>query len=524
MAAMRLCSRLTVFVLMVLLAASVAAKGASPQEALPQEEKRAVRLQGDARTVFAQLGELFSVRVVVDEELPPRPVRLRLAEADFTTALRLAAELASAFWVEFDDGTVLVAANTPDKHRQYDRQVVHTFSLAGSKPEELAERVRLLREIFEMRQIQADPRTNTFTVQDTPERLALAAQMLEQLRREPGQVLVEALLLEVDRERARRLGLLPPQQITVIHLGSQFLDLARTEKLIDIIRPLLERGLIPETFLGVSVQTLLALLAADPSLLESALPPFILFGGGATPFVANLPGATLNLLELASVARSMRRVSLRARHGEEATLFVGERVPVVTATFIPFPFPEIPGVPKPGEGAPAIPGLTYEEVGLKLAARPQLHEAGEVSLRIKLALRAVTGANLNDIPVFSNRVLEQTARLKAGEAMLLSGLLSETPEKVRQGMPGLGRLPGLGYLFSRRETRVRETELLVLLTARIVRVPEPEPAAVRPLYVGTQARFSPLGPPPAAPAVPPQPQGSALPPQPSQKTRTFRIG
>ncbi|MFQ5816712.1 MAG: type II secretion system protein GspD [Terriglobia bacterium] len=495
--------------LLALLGRGIPAAAAGLEEKpSPGVEKRvAVRLAGDARRVFVALGELYGVRVVVDEEFPARWVRLRLAEADFDTALRLAAQVANAFWISLADGTILVAANTPEKHRQYEPQVLQTFSLAGSTPEELAETVRLLREVLDMRRIRADTRTNTFTVRDTPERLALAARLLAELRRDPGEVLVEALLLEVDRERARRLGILPPQQAIIVHLGTGFVDFADLASLIDALQALLGRSQIPEALRGVSLDTLLGELAADPNLLKAALPPFVLLGGGATTFAATLPGATLNLLDLASVTRSLRRVSLRARHRQEATLFVGERFPVVLATFSSIFFPRVVlELIQQGLFVPPIPAVQYEELGLRLTAEPHLHTAGEVTLRIKLDIRTLTPTTLNTIPIFSNRVIEQTVRLKAGEVLLLSGMRSQTQEEIREGTPGLGRLPGLGQLFSRRARRMRETELLVLLRPRILRPSRLDRAAPRALYVGTEARLSPLGAVPATPTTPRPPQ------------------
>ncbi|MFQ5925829.1 MAG: type II secretion system protein GspD [Terriglobia bacterium] len=493
--------------LLALLGKGIPAKAAGFAENLsPRGEKRVgVRLAGDARRVFAQLGELYGVRVVVDAEFPARPLRLRLAEADFDTALRLAAEVANAFWIALDDGTIFVAANTPEKRRQYEPQVMQTFSLAGSTPEELAETVRLLREVLDMRRIRADTRTNTFTVRDTPERLAVAARLLAELRREPGEVLVEALLLEVDRERARRLGILLPQQVTVVHLGAGLVDFAQLQSLLDTLGPLLEGGQIPAALRGVSLDTLLEALAADPSLLKGALPPFVLFGGGATTFAATLPRATLNLLDLASVTRSLRRISLRARDREEATLFVGERFPVVLATFASLFFPqEVLDLIQQGLFVPPVPAVQYEELGLKFTAEPYLHPAGEVTLRIKLDIRALTPATLNTIPIFSNRVIEQTVRLKPGEALLLSGVRSKTEEETREGTPLLAQLPGIGHVFSRRARRKRETELLVLLRPRILRSARRDRAARRALYIGTEARFSPFGRMPTAPPTTPR--------------------
>jgi len=513
----------TGFLLFVLWWPSVSA-AVAPYDAcrLPVTEKQAqLNLQGDARTVFVQLGQMYQVRIVVDEEFPAKKLTLRLSEADFAIALKLATELANAFWVQLDERTFLIAANTLEKRRQYEPQAVQTFSLAGSSAEELAEVVRLLREVFDMRRIQPDTSTQTFTVRDTPERLALASELIAQLRAQRGEALVEALLLEVDREGARRLGLLPPQQATIIHLGTGLVDLAQAESLIEILQPLLERGLIPEAFAGVSLQTLLAALSMGPEALEAVLPPFILFGGGATTFAANLPGAALNLVDLASVTRSLRRVSVRARHAEEASFFVGERFPVVTAMFSSLYFrPEIAELTRQGFLVPLVPAVQYEELGLRLTVRPYLHAGGEVTLNLKLDLRALTGTSLNTIPVFSVRTLEQAARLKAGETLLLSGFLGVAREEVRQGMPLLGSLPVIGHLFRRRELRQRETELLLLLTPHILRPSVLDRPAPRALYIGTEAQFSPFGQVSVAPIPPAPVQPSAPPPaQVPQPTR-----
>jgi len=496
------------FLLLVLLWPGVTAAVASDQIAdLPVTKKEAqLRLQGDARAVFEQLGEIYQVRLLVDEDFPAKKLTLKLTEVDFATALKLATELANAFWVRLDERTFLIAANTPEKRRQYEPQLVQTFSLAGSSPEELAEVVRLLREVFDMRRIQPDARTQTFTVRDTPERLALASELVAQLRGERGEVLLEALLIEVDRERARRLGLLPPQQAAMVHLGVGLVDFEQAKSLIEILRPLLERGLIPEAFLGVSLQTLLGALSMDPAALQAALPPFILFGGGATTFAATLPGATLNLMDIASVTRSLRRVSLRAHHAEEASILVGERFPVVMATFSSLFYPpEVLELIKRGLFIPPVPAVQYEDLGLRFSARSHLHAGGEVTLNLKLELRALTAASLNAIPILSIRTIEQSARLKAGETLLLSGFLGETREEVHRGTPLLGSIPVIGHLFSRREPQRHDTELLLLLTPHILRPAVLDRAGLRTLYAGPEPRFSPAGPGPVAPAPPAQP-------------------
>lgn len=476
-----------------------------------------VHLEGPAPVVFVQLGKLFGVRVRVETDLPARPLRLELRQVDFPAALRVATQLAGAFAAEQPDGSLLIAADTLENRARYLPQVEKTFFLPGRTPEELTDAVRLLRELLDMRRIRTDPRSNSFTVRDTPFRLAVAEQLLAQLQEPPGEVWVDALVLEVNRDEAQQLGVLPPDQAVAVHLGAGALVAQRTDvaSLLQTLQRLLQLGVLPEA--------VISRITVDPATLKALLPPFLLFGGGGTTYATLLPGAQLNLLRLATVTRSLRRFSLRARDGEEASLFAGDRFPIVFTTFSSsFISPLEQELRQRGIFLPPVPAVRYEELGLRLTVEPRLHSGHEISLKVKLEQKALTGRDFNGIPVLSNRTLEQQMRLREGESLLVAGLQARTREVIGTGTPGLGAAPLIGHLFRRTAPRTQETELLVLLTPRIVRLPAPERAALRPLYIGTEREFAPagvaLGGEPLAPAAPlptrePQPQPRPQPPQ-----------
>lgn len=470
---------------------------------LPQTEPREVRLDGPAPTVFQQLGNLYQVELRVEPEFPPRRLRLHLTEADFATALRVAARLAGAFWVVQPDGTVLLAEDTEEKRQRYQPRVLTTFHLPGRTPEELTEMVRLLREVLDMRLLRAEPDSNTFTVRDTPWRLQVARRLLEQVDTKPGEVRLDVVVLEVDRERALDLGLLPPDQAVIVHLGAGALVARRGESLLEVLQFLFDQGLVPDA--------LASQVSVDLATQQVTLPPFVVFGGGGTAFAANLPGARLSLQEISRAFRSVRRFSLRARHGQEATLFSGRLFPVTFTTFSSIFIPEIvQELQRRGEFVPPVPATRYEELGTRVTAVPHLHSPQEISLRLQVTQEELTGRDLNGIPIFSARQVEEHVRLKEGETLLLGGLRSRTREETRTQTPLLGSLPLLGHLFKRTETRTRTTELIVLVTPRLVLRPEPERAALRPLYVGTESEFAPAttAPPqlPSPPGRPPSPE------------------
>jgi Flp pilus assembly secretin CpaC len=128
------------------------------------------------------------------------------------------------------------------------------------------------------------------------------------------------------------------------------------------------------------------------------------------------------------------------------------------------------------------PGSEYEDIGLKVKATPSLHSNDEVTLQFEFEIRALAGTNINGIPVITNRNLTQTVRLKENETSLIGGLLDQQETKSVSGIPGLAELPGAGYAFGTRSNSSSDTEFLILVTPRKVRLPLHESHSI---YAGT---------------------------------------
>lgn len=476
------------------------------EKAAAVEPTHAIRLEGNAREVFLQLGQLYGVPLRVADDFPARRIRLRLEPVDFTTALRVAAQLAGAFWAFQPDGSVLLAENTPAARERYEPQTVQTFALSGRSAEELTEAVRLLREILDMRRINLDLRSGTLTIRDTPQRIALAAKLLEQLQAEPGEVLVEMLLLEVDSERARQLGVLPPDLAVLVHIGAGILPTDDPLAFLQALQDLARQGVLP------------AVLLTDRFDFTQGVPAATI-GGGRSQYLVNLPGATLSLRELLRTVRSLRRVTLRTRSGKEASFFAGERFPVTFTTFSSIFIPAVvQELIRQGLFLPPVPAVRYEELGLRLTVHPYIHPGREISLELKLDLVALAGQDFNGIPVLTNRQIEQKVRLREGEVLLLSGMRAQETERVRTGLPLLGAIPVIGHLFRRTAPRTRDTELFLLVTPHIVRLPSRERFRLQTLYIGTEREFSPAGRAPSTPRRLPTPTPTQPPTQPQRPT------
>ena len=353
-----------------------------------------------------------------------------------------------------------------------------------------------------MRDVRPDLRSGTISIQDTAARLAAAERLFGAFQEDPGEIRLEGVVLNLNRDKAQQYGILPPDHVIAVHAGAGGLALNSSSTLEDLINNLqflLAQGVLPMSLVNIVTQSLAA---------GGGLPGFILVGGGATTYALFLPGAGLHLSHLASSTRSWRRVDLLAREGKEATLFIGDRVPIVTSVFtsvLPVPTDQPFNAP---------PTAQYEQLGLRLTVTPRLHSKTEMTLVLKLEDKQIGAQAIPGLPVISNRTVEQQVRLKEGEALLVAGIQGTTTDNVITGTPGLSALPVIGHLFKRSEPHVQNSELVILLTPHIVRLPARERIAMRTLPVGTEREFSPQGlapaeappPPPAAPTPPIQPQ------------------
>ncbi len=134
------------------------------------------------------------------------------------------------------------------------------------------------------------------------------------------------------------------------------------------------------------------------------------------------------------------------------------------------------------------PGSEYIDVGLKVKATPRIHPNDEVSLQLQFEITGLAGTALNGIPIITNRSIEQSVRLRENETTLLSGMLERDEINAITGLPGLAPLPVFGRAVKRRDTTPSETELLILITPRRLRM---TPHSNRSIYEG-RGQASPL--------------------------------
>jgi general secretion pathway protein D len=205
--------------------------------------------------------------------------------------------------------------------------------------------------------------------------------------------------------------------------------------------------------------------------------------------VFTLPGATANFLLTDTSTKILQNPELRGVDGQSAKLKIGDRVPVATGSFQA-------GV---GVGSTAGAGFVnplvntqfqYIDVGVNLDITPHVHPNHDISMKVSVEVSAVTGqSSIGGItqPIISQRKVEHEIRLKEGEVSILGGLISRVDTKTLNGWPGLARIPVMRYLFSTDNVERQEDDVLIVLTPRIVRMPDWAKLNLRAISAGTES-------------------------------------
>jgi general secretion pathway protein D len=145
-----------------------------------------------------------------------------------------------------------------------------------------------------------------------------------------------------------------------------------------------------------------------------------------------------------------------------ATLQVGDEIPITTRTAQSVDVPT----------APIVQNIDYRSTGVILRVAPRINANGNVLLEIEQEISAVANTATADTltPTVSQRRVRSSIAVASGQTVLLAGLISERQERGRNGIPGLDQIPGIGELFSTRNSgTLQRTELIIFIRPQIIR-------------------------------------------------------
>jgi type II secretory pathway component GspD/PulD (secretin) len=181
--------------------------------------------------------------------------------------------------------------------------------------------------------------------------------------------------------------------------------------------------------------------------------------------------ATLSMNE--SSVRQLEHVQLRASQQQDATFKLGERYPILNASFAPISNSSaIAGVVGNSSYTAPFPSVNYEDIGLTLKAKPLVHNNSDVAVELEVQFRSLGTSVTNGIPDILNREYKGGILLKEGEPAVVAGMITQSDERSLNGLPLFSRIPALGVLTSQQSKQEENDELLILITPHVVRSPE----------------------------------------------------
>lgn len=422
-----------------------------------------------------------------------KPITLNVSDLSLQEALNLVMTMSQSWFKVINSRTIFVMPDTPQMRQKYEEQVVRTFYLShadATEVNQIVSQVGRLQTAGAAQIVSLPNKTaNTLTVRASAAIVNIIEKVILANDRPRAEVVVDVEILEVSRDRAKELGL----NLSDYQIGTIF---------------------SPEGRPGGS--------SGDGG--DGTDDGGTTGGGGATggsnpfnlltisrgismaDFYMTVPSAVFRFLATDSHTRLLAKPQLRGQEGEEVSLEIGEEVPIPRTTF--------GGVAAGGINTVPIQSFDYRPIGIIVKMKPRVTFENEVVLDISVENSTLLG-NLTvagqSLPSFGSRKVKTRMRLREGESNLLAGLLREDERRSLTGFPGLLRVPVLKDLLGNSNDQIRSTDIVMLVTPRIVRTHELTQEHLNPIHIGSASNVGLTGP---SPVIAPPPEDLAPAPAP----------
>ncbi len=387
------------------------------------------------RNVFEVLQKATGVTFVFDRDVrADQRTSISLRNATVEEAIRLILLTNSLEQKVVNETTVFVYPNTPQKLREYQELVVKGFYLANADVKQTANMIRTL---VKTRDIFVDEKINLLVIKDTPSAIRLAERLIAAQDLAEPEVMLEVEVLEVSRSRLQELGIRYPDTLAVGVVGA-----AGTP------------GTLTLREFRTGGSDLVQLRFTDPLFLFSLRQQ-----DGATSVLAN--------------------PRIRVKNKDKARVHIGDRVPVITTTAA-------------ATGGFVSESVTYLDVGLKLEVEPLISLEDEVGMKVGLEVSNIVRevrppGSTSLVYQIGTRTAATNLRLRDGETQVLAGLISDDDRHIADKVPALGDMPVLGRLFKHTTDNKNRSEIVLLITPRLMRtLARPDAGSVE-FAAGTEA-------------------------------------
>lgn len=415
---------------------------------IPQklEKLRDVPFPGGVNLTFIvkELAKDLDLNVLfdVDSRLEARTVRIELRNVTAAKALDYIFLQENIFFQKVGPRTILVASNT--RRTNFQQLVLRTFYLANANPKEVKTIIQTAIPAQPGRTqtiVVEDPATNSLTIRDTSENIALFEKLISSLDKDRAEVVMDVAIYEVNKS-------------DLLEFGNQIGSAGPTGTL--------------QNLGGVGFP----IVRAGPTSQITNNLPFS--GTDALSIALGLPVSQITALQNKSNTKLIASTQIHAFNNEDSSARIGQRVPVRSAQFVT-------GGGTSNQGGVVSDVINYEQVGLTLKFKPIVFPNQDVQVLMEIESKDVAGASTLT-PTFTERTIKGTARIQNNKTLLLASVASGVETRGTRGLPLLGLIPILGRLFSVATRDNRQIDIVIAVTPRVIRAPAilPEDLIERP--------------------------------------------
>ncbi len=412
------------------------AQAGQPTDGLPPTLKAKLRKpvsldfrDANLKTVFEALSRSTGINFVFDREVRP-DIKVTLSVAnlgidDVVGVLTVTNQLERKV---LNDNTVLIYPNTAAKQKDYLELSVKTFYLSNAEAKTV---FSLLKTVLKTKDLYADEKLNSLTMRDTAAAIALAGKLIAAQDLPEPEVLLDVEVLEVKRSRLTEIGIDPPGKFTLLNIVQNPATVVSTAT--------------GNTTVQNNTLTTTQLTADRLRRIRGSS--------------IGIDNPSVNLRAENGDTNILANPRIRVRNRDKARILIGDRVPVITTTAT--------------ANVGVSESVSYLDVGLKLDVEPNVfldNEVGvKVSLEVSNIVREVRSRSGSLTYQIGTRLATTSLRLKDGETQALAGLISDEDRQATTGVPWVSELPVLGRLFSNERSDRSKTEIVLLITPRVVR-------------------------------------------------------
>ncbi|MBK8631449.1 MAG: type II secretion system secretin GspD [Sphingomonadales bacterium] len=294
--------------------------------------------------------------------------------------------------------------------------------------------------------------------------------VIRQLDSRRPQILVEAIIVEISDNAAKKLGV----QFLLGGTPGSNIPFAATNYSTAAPNILTVAGAIGARELNTTTTTVNGTTTVtttntgvSDALAQSAISSILSASGGFGGFATNIGnngvfGAIINAVKQDNQSNILSTPSITTIDNQSAKILVGQEIPVTTGEALSDNFDN------------RFRTVQRQNVGIQLEVKPQVNENGEIKLALRQEVSSIAGpvsATSSEL-ILNKREFETTIVVKDGEIAAVGGLLDDNERRTLEKVPGLGDMPGLGGLFrSKGKTRTK-TNLMVFIRPTILRTSE----------------------------------------------------